>query len=289
MANLSQVMSVVVRLAAKTLVVALVAGLIGAALVRRAPGFGVHEEELDSRLSSASIRVLRQTVPPDGAATFYVQYLKRLLHGDLGESSTLHRPVSQLVADRLPATLTLLAAGLLIGWGLGAGLALVAVLSRSWQLDLLTSFIAGLLVCLPAAALALLAVIVRAPAALVLGAILCPKVFRYLRNLLMKAHSSPCVITARAKGLGSVRVFVYHVIVPAAPQLLALLGTTVVVGFTTTVPVEALCDIPGIGQLAWKAALGRDAVLLVNLSMIVAMVSLAANSVAGLFGRREAA
>jgi ABC-type dipeptide/oligopeptide/nickel transport system permease component len=42
--------------------------------------------------------------------------------------------------------------------------------------------------------------------------------------------------------------------------------------------VEVLCDLPGIGQLAWKAALGRDMELLVNLTMIITMVTLLANS-----------
>jgi ABC-type dipeptide/oligopeptide/nickel transport system permease component len=46
--------------------------------------------------------------------------------------------------------------------------------------------------------------------------------------------------------------------------------------------VEAVCDLPGIGQLAWKAALGRDLELLVNLTMIVTMVTLLANSAADL-------
>jgi ABC-type dipeptide/oligopeptide/nickel transport system permease component len=45
-----------------------------------------------------------------------------------------------------------------------------------------------------------------------------------------------------------------------------------------SIPVEALCDLPGIGQLAWKAALGRDLELLVILTMIVTFVTLVANS-----------
>jgi ABC-type dipeptide/oligopeptide/nickel transport system permease component len=49
--------------------------------------------------------------------------------------------------------------------------------------------------------------------------------------------------------------------------------------------MEALCDIPGIGQLAWKAALGRDVALLVNLTMIVTLVTLVANSASDVVGR----
>ena len=51
--------------------------------------------------------------------------------------------------------------------------------------------------------------------------------------------------------------------------------------------MEALCDIPGIGQLAWKAALGRDLWLLVNLTIIVTLVTLISNSLPDFFGQRH--
>jgi len=44
------------------------------------------------------------------------------------------------------------------------------------------------------------------------------------------------------------------------------------------IPVEALCGIPGIGQLAWQAALGRDLSLLVTVTVLVTVVTLAANT-----------
>jgi ABC-type dipeptide/oligopeptide/nickel transport system permease component len=62
-------------------------------------------------------------------------------------------------------------------------------------------------------------------------------------------------------------------------------GVTVSMAFTAAIPVEALCDMPGIGQLAWKAALARDLELLVMLTMIVTTVTLLANSGAELLGK----
>jgi ABC-type dipeptide/oligopeptide/nickel transport system permease component len=49
-----------------------------------------------------------------------------------------------------------------------------------------------------------------------------------------------------------------------------------------TIPVEVICDSPGIGQLAWRAVLGRDLPLLVNLTVLVAALTMAANSVSDL-------
>ena len=47
------------------------------------------------------------------------------------------------------------------------------------------------------------------------------------------------------------------------PQLLALAGVTVSLAFGAAIPVEAIADSPGVGQLAWQAALGRDLPVLV--------------------------
>ena len=274
------------KLVAKILITVLLGGFLGATLVRFAPGFGVDEEELDSRLSAQSIQALRQTRAEDANIfVFYFHYLSRLLHGDLGISRTLQRPVRQLVAERLPETLKSVAAGMALGWAAGFLLAVAVVMSRAWYLDLLGSLLVGVLLCLPAAVLALLFVLAQAPARLLLGLIIFPKVFRYSRNLLGRSSALPHVLTARAKGLGNVRLLVWHILPTAAPQLLALLGVTVSFAFTAAIPMEALCDMPGIGQLAWKAALGRDVALLVNLTMIVTLVTLMANSASELLGK----
>lgn len=267
------------------MITVLIGGFLGATLMRLAPGFGVDEEELDSRLSAQSVQALRQSRADEGNVfVFYFHYLSRMLRGDLGDSRTLQRPVSQLVVERLPETLKSVALGLALGWSAGFLLAVAIVMSRAWYLDVLGSVLVGGLLCLPAAVLALLFVLAQAPARLLLGVIVFPKIFRYSRNLLARSSDLPHVLTARAKGLGSMRVLVWHILPTAAPQLLALLGVTVSVAFTAAIPMEALCDLPGIGQLAWKAALGRDVGLLVNLTMIVTLVTLVANSVSDMMG-----
>ena len=60
--------------------------------------------------------------------------------------------------------------------------------------------------------------------------------------------------------------------------MIALAGITVSLALGAAVPVESLCGLPGIGQLAWQAALSRDLPLLVNLTVIVTLVTLLANS-----------
>jgi peptide/nickel transport system permease protein len=174
---------------------------------------------------------------------------------------------------------------LAIGWIFGLTLAMVAAMSHTSFADLTASMLAGILLCIPAAVLALLFVIAQAPGRLIIGLIVFPKVFLYARNLLVQSAGLPHVLTARAKGLGSLRILLWHVLPVAAPQLLALAGVSVSLAFAAAIPVEALCDLPGIGQLAWQAALGRDMETLVVLTMIVTLVTLLANTAAELAAR----
>ena len=45
------------------------------------------------------------------------------------------------------------------------------------------------------------------------------------------------------------------------------------------IPIEAICDTPGLGRLAWNAAMARDLPLLVNLTMVIAVVTTTATAV----------
>ncbi len=268
---------------ARVLLALLVGGLLGTALVRMAPGYGVDQEELDSRLSAESLAALRQAHAGDGGiARSYLHALVCMAHGDLGVSQSLHMPVRALLAERFPETLKTIGQGLAVGWLGGLSLALLAVLRRAGPVDVAASLLASALLCVPAAVMALLFVMAQAPGRLAVGLIVFPKIFHYAKNLLARSAELPHVLTARAKGAGAARVLLRHVLPVAAPQLLALAGVSVSLAFAAAIPVEALCDLPGIGQLAWQAAMGRDLTLLVDLTMLVTVVTLLANGAAGL-------
>jgi peptide/nickel transport system permease protein len=265
---------------------ALLGGFLSATMVRLAPGFDVDERQLDSRLSTASVDAIRaQRAADRNIAQFYVTYLKNALRGDLGESRTLQRPVRELLRERLPVTCRLAGLGLALGWALALCLAMLAAASRIAALDVLATMLGGAFLSIPAAVLALLFVFADAPAYCAIALIVFPKVFSYTRNLLVESYQMPHIITARAKGLGWARVLVWHVLPVAGAQLLALAGVSVSIALGATIPVEALCGVPGIGQLAWQAALGRDLPLLVTLTALVTVVTLAANSASDIAGQ----
>jgi peptide/nickel transport system permease protein len=62
----------------------------------------------------------------------------------------------------------------------------------------------------------------------------------------------------------------------------ALAGVAVSLAFGASIPIEVLCDSPGIGQLAWKAALARDLPVLVTITVLVATLTVTVNSLADL-------
>ena len=258
--------------------IVLAGGLLSATLVRLAPGFATDEQQLDSRLNAESVKALRQARTRDrNIPGFYLHYLERSLRGDLGESRTLNRPVRELLAERVPVTARLLASGMLAGWFCAVLLAVGATMVRKPACDLVATLLGGMFLSVPAAVLALLLVFANAPAYLAIALVVFPRVFSYTRNLLAKSYGLPHLLTAYAKGAGPLRIFVWHVLPVAGAQLLAVAGISVSIALGAAIPVEALCGVAGIGQLAWQAALGRDLPLLVNLTVLVTVVTLAAN------------
>ncbi len=270
------------RIARHSLAIAgivLLGGLLSATLVRLAPGFDTDEHQLDSHLSAESLRALRQSRSGEqNVLHYYMGYLRGALHGDLGVSHTLGQPVQRLLRDRWPVTLRVAGIGLLLGWLLATALAFAVSLSRLSAYEILGTTVSGAFLCIPAAVLALLSVIFNAPGYLAIALIVFPKTYRYSRNLLAKAYAMAHITAARAKGLGEVRILLWHVLPMAGPQMIALAGITVSIALGASIPVESLCGLPGIGQLAWQAALARDLPLLVNVTVLVTLVTLLANS-----------
>ena len=259
----------------------LLGGLLSATFVRLAPGFDADERELDPTLSAESLRALRaQRAAEHNILRFYADYLRGAMHGDLGTSHALGQPVKDLLRERWPVTLRVGGIGLLLGWALAAALAFAACLWRRPAFEILGTTTSGAFLCIPAAVLALVSVILNAPGYLAIAFIVFPKIYRYSRNLLAKAYALPHITAARARGLGEPCILARHVLPVAGPQMIALAGVTVSLALGATIPVESLCGLPGIGQLAWQAALSRDLPLLVNLTILVTVVTLFANSAA---------
>jgi peptide/nickel transport system permease protein len=263
------------------LITFLLGTLISATLVRMAPGFDSDENKLDSRLSTETVAALNANKRSQhNLILFYETYFRTALGGDFGNSSALGKPVRGLIWERLPETLRTCGLGLIAGCMFGFVLAFTTATLRSAVPGFVTGATAGILLCVPAAVIALATVYANAPAGLAIAAIIFPKVYRYARNLVGRAYEMPHVLTAVAKGVGPVRLLFCHVIPVCANQLAAVLGIAVTLALSAAIPIEALCGVPGIGQLAWQSALARDLPVLVTLTALVAAITILCNSFA---------
>lgn len=271
--------------AARAAVLVVLSATLSVCLVRWAPGYGAGEEYLDARRDAA------RRVEADPVPTLVARTLIGYVRGDLGKSELLQRPVGSLIAERWRVTAAGVAGGLVLSWVLALGLSVAAVRYRRPWLDGSTQAGAGLLQCLPAAliGLGLLASGLRGPWMLAAGIalVLGPRAYRLTHAVLSQAWERECVQAARARGLGPWRLLLRHALVLAGAPLASLAGVSVAQSLGAAIPLEMVLDVPGLGQLAWQAALGRDLDLLVALTTLMGLAAIAANAGADALHRAE--
>jgi len=221
---------------------------------------------------------------PSPIFSYYTHFLAGAVHGDFGNSQWLQRPISELIRERFAVTLRSVLLGTLLAWVAALAVAVAATYRPNPAVEISSTLLSGLLITLPAAVVAMFAVYARAPVFLALSVVIFPKLFRYLRNLLAHANAQPHVLAAHAQGIGTARILSHHLFPCVYPSLVALLAISLSLGFGAAIPIEALCDSPGVGQLAWQAALNRDMPLVTALTLLVTLITVSANSL-GHFAR----
>ncbi len=219
----------------------------------------------------------------------YLHYLDRLLHGDLGQSYQLQRPVADLIGEQLWPTVQLALAAFVLAVLLAlttalltagrrpalralASLAeLLTVSSPSYWIGilLLTAFSFQLRIFPVAgdqdlAALVLPAVTLALPLAGVLGQV--------LREGLETALGQPFVLTARSRGLGSAAVLLRHALRHAAVPVVTLTGWLSGSLLGGAVLVESVFGRPGIGALSLQGTTNKDMPLVIGLVLLAALV-----------------
>ena len=210
---------------------------------------------------------------------FFVQYgswLKGMVTGDLGESFSRRRPVSTELADRIPATIELTAASLLLIAMVGVPLGVAAaMLHRHWSDQLFrvaallgasipSFFLAYLLIVRLATEWGLLPVAGRQGLdSLIMPAIVVAItpvaiVSRLLRASLLETFTEDYMRTAKSKGLGSLRVVMGHGLRNASIPVVTYLGTVLGLLLEGVVITEFIFAWPGLGLLTLEAINQRD-------------------------------
>jgi ABC-type dipeptide/oligopeptide/nickel transport system permease component len=214
----------------------------------------------------------------------YFRFLSRLITGDLGKSLVTPLPVSKLILDSLPVTLTLAFSSMTWALLIGLPAGIISALKRNTKFDLLVSFGALMGISIPGFWLGLILILVFCvqlrllPAAgfvnplidpingfkyiilpsFTLGLILSAYIARITRSSLIEVMLQDYILTARAKGL-SERIVIYRHALKNA-----LIPVVTVVGFQFggllggSIIVETIFSMAGMGKLLYTSILNRD-------------------------------
>ncbi|GAA4845701.1 ABC transporter permease [Luteimicrobium xylanilyticum] len=224
----------------------------------------------------------------------YVDYLTRLLHGDLGTSYQLHRPVTDVIVSELGPTLQLAAAGLAVALVLAVLLA-VSTAGRPWasriangvELTVVSvpEFWLGIVLLFvfsfslgwfPVAGANGLASLVLPATALGLG--LVGLVSQVLREGVERSLEQPYTLSVRARGVSETALRVRHSLRHASLPVVTLLGWLVGGLLGGVIIVEQVFGRPGIGVVALQAAQGRDLPVVLGVALLSALVYVVVNT-----------
>ena len=237
---------------------------------------------------------------------FLVQFwhwLTAVLHGDLGTSFTSGKPVTDLILERLPTTLSLTAGAILIGLLISVPLGVFAAMRRGSWADRVTIFATSLGIAAPEFFIGLLLVLLVAlewgwlPATgyipfaedpieyfrrltlpcITLGLGVAAEMARQVRGAMIDVLSRDYIQTARAKGLSTFSIIVKHGLKNAAIPVVTVLGLQVRRLLGGTVIVEQIFAMNGVGQLAVRAVFLRDLPVLLGVALTTAVVVLLIN------------
>jgi peptide/nickel transport system permease protein len=268
---------------ARTLAIVLLVLIASTVLVRFAPGYLSDAREMDARYGDAArAEISAEALRSHSLPHLLVAEIRGWSHGDAGLSRQYGVPVSELIAPRLAVSGALLLRSILLAWALASLCALVSSAIRRRSVSLFWQAPAALLLAVPTAAMATLCLLLNSGGpVLVMALLLAARDFKFLHHALQKAWLDPHLLQARAQGLRGHRLVLAYILPSLAPQLGALASLSLVTALSALVPVEVLFNVPGLGQLAWSAALNRDLPVLLAVTMIMALGVTLAGAVSG--------
>ncbi len=238
----------------------------------------------------------------------YVSWLGDAVGGDFGDSLITGQPVTPQILRRLPATLELSLAALLVGMLISFPLGILSAVYRGSVFDLIASIISQIGVSIPDFWLGILLVLlfslnlgwlppsgydplnegfanwiehITMPA-LTAGLISGSIQTRFIRSAMIEVLHMNYIRTARAKGLMEWIVVSRHALRNALISIVTIIGLQMTALFSAIVTVEIVFAWPGLGRLALDAVLDRDYPLVQGTVLTFAVVIVAINLIVDL-------
>jgi len=241
-------------------------------------------------------------------------YLSQVVQGDLGFSYYFNLPVSQMIAERVPATLLLVVSAVLLAFVVGTGIGVLSsrkpngVLSQFitvlslvgfaapifWVGIMLVILFASIWPVLPVAGMRSIdssgggwADVVDVAQHLVLPAFTLSLVYlaqysRLARSAMLDVLGSDFIRTARAKGLAESVVLYKHALRNALLPVVTVLGLQFGNVLAGAILVETVFNWPGLGRLAFESVLRRDYPTILGVLLFSSIVVVVMNQVTDL-------
>ncbi len=280
------------------------------------PGDFLSQARVDREIPQALIERMEEEFGLD--KPWYVQYARWLENvfwrGDFGYSWTYKVPVTELLAQRLPATIVLSLTSLLFAWSIAIPLGVLSAIHKDSFFDRFSALLAYAALSIPEFFLALLAVFFAASTgwfptggltaidhefmsplgrlldyayhlilpSLVLGVGMVASVMRIMRANFLDYMRAEFVNTARAKGLPEQTVMFKHVLRNAINPLITSFGFAFSTLLSGALLVENVMNYPGLGQLIFEALLKQDQFVVLAAVMMGCVMLMVGNLLADL-------
>ncbi len=230
----------------------------------------------------------------------YVSWVGNVVQGDLGLSITDRVPVTELIAQRLPATIQLTIGTFIVAILIAFPAGILAAVRRGTMVDYTSTFVALGGMSIPSFWLAMMAIIYFSvelgwlpasgyvpfsvdPVQNIMAMILpclatglreSAVLMRMLRSSLLEVVNMDFVRTAKAKGLNEVRTILGHVLRNAMIPVVTTSGLMIAGLLGGLVITETIFSIPGFGRLIVESVFKRDYVtvqgaILISASLVV--------------------
>jgi peptide/nickel transport system permease protein len=296
-------LGVVGRRVAQAVVVLLGVTLVVFTLIHLVPGDPVRTA-LGIRFNPATYAALRQRAGLDKPLVVqYFSYLGHAVTGDLGVSFQTGQPVTQILLQRLPATLSLAVTGMIIGVVIAFPLGLLAAVRQDTWIDSAARVVSQLGVSVPDFFIGTLLILaftgtrgslppsgyvsltadpvewgrhVLLPA-LAVGLVAASILTRFIRTAVLEELGRDYVRTADAKGIPALTVLRRHVLRNAFVPILTVVGVQLASLLGGVIVVEVLFAWPGLGLLTYQAVEQRDYPVLQGTVLLIAAIFIVVN------------
>ncbi len=264
---------------------------------------------LGQRATPEDVEALRQELGLN--RPLYVQYyefLTRAVQGDLGQSVSTRQPVSTMIVERLPYTIQLATASMIISILIAFPAGILGAIHANTRIDNFGRIGALLGISVPNFWLGLLLIMYLAVTfdpfpisgmtlvtvdpiegifttilpAIALGTALAALLMRLLRGGMLDEIRSGYVTTARSYGIANSEVMYVYVLKNAVLPTLTVIGLQLGALIGGSVIIETVFGIPGIGRLAVDSIFRQDFPVIQGIILLVAVVFVAANLIVDL-------